>query len=153
MSLTLDFNGQLLIADIGNVDIEFDSGLKILATVAIKPTKKIPHTLPDPDAAGKLGFFVRIQDLPIALQTQIRDDINKEQKKIHDATLTSKERLTSPRVPLVDIPRDYPLLIKTTNTWNKHPSLRVGEEIAVRPRAPFKNLEFTLGTITGFTIR
>jgi len=186
MSLTLDFNGQLLIGDIGDVDVHLANGSKLPVTVARKPERRVPRTIPDTEKADTLGFFVEIRFLPSVLQTHIRDSINKEQQKIHDANPTYVDephrvrkphpksysyRLAVPfgheiatstdtkQVPLenppttVEIPRNYPLAIKVNNTWNGHPCLRIGEKLDVRPLGQFKGLQFTLGIITGFTIR
>ena len=186
MSLTLDFDGQLLIGDIGTVDVHLNNGAKLSVVITQKPARRIPRTIPDTEMSDTLGFFIEMRHLPPALQTHIRETINKEQKKVHDKALKDKEdfvnsggpvlrrvparyetagrRTLPPKSPLpkfmtetppqtVEILPSYPLIVRTLNTWNGHPTLRVGEQFIIRPRGQFKELQFALDTITGFIIR
>jgi len=171
MSLRIDFNGQLLMGDIGNVDVLLDSGLKLPIVIA-RRSSKVPHTIPDPNPSDRLGFFILIRHLPGIIQNDIRSDINRKQKEIYDAAPAFKDaprRRLKPRVspsnsdaqriPIakpaatVDIQPDYALVVAPHHVLDGFPCLRVGKKLVLRPRKPFENFQYPLENIASFTIR
>jgi len=161
MPLRLDFNGELLVGNIGSVDAHFQDGSTVPITIARK-LERTDRSVPSVNIADDVEFCVKLGDLPGELQRKIRDDITKRQSTINYATPPFGIKLSEKTGPLllpikkppqaVVVTDSYSLVIKNHHILDWHPCLRVNKRVVMNPHRPFSDYEYKLGVITGFTI-
>ncbi len=171
MSLTLEFDNQLLVGGNGSAIIHIDNSMSMEIT-GIKAMRRMSYSSSPNPVLSNYHFFICIGQLPRTLQEDIRLNMNKIQQGIHDRapkyqpqlrgasfrTLNGKIGYKQPRVrkvPMklppesIDVSDDYKLVIQSHTSYRGHESLRLGKKLVIYAKKPYDHPKYTVGTITG----
>jgi hypothetical protein len=185
MPLKLKFNDQLLVANNngGSATVQLEDGQTITVNSGRAPIGSFPINAQGHIRRHRTAVFsIVIASLTEQMRAEIREDINRQQKKIYDDTpdfVTERiphggllprldyrgRRRNAQKPPYIPkqipvkkppssltIADDYQLKVLKTSTYNSVACLEVGAEFVVVAQRPFEVKKYSIGTIAKFIL-